>query len=252
MNVKEFINGFRKIDYTVDLPMEFNEMKIKLGKNIINSMKYIAEEVQSYPINNVRYGIRDFYCEKADPSFISQIKELKRPIYLVKHICKEVKSVDLIENNAINTVISLGLDGNAWKITVKSFFVSNCFTHEFDCDFTDFCINITDAFLKDININTMLDKNYFVDLSNYHLRTKDIISRKYFTGYIRTCGDQDDFTHTHINDILDTNSYESFKDSIVEESSTSETDFNSFITDNSLVVDVIRKTPIRIPDFLNK
>lgn len=243
--IKCFINGFRKIKYEVPLAEEFSEMKLKFGNKSLHTIASIERRSNYYPIHNVRFGIKDFTCERLDPSYSTYLESINHPIYLMKSIGKEYNYVNLMENVVENTVISMGLDKNPWKITVKSYYVCNCFTHNFDDEFTDFCNQLSDAFLSDININAMmLNDDFNIDLFSDYNKSRGEISKRHFSGYVKSYGDLDLIEDIKVEDILDPTSYESPDESIVEESINQAVDFNKFIENDSLIFDVIRKYPI--------
>ena len=240
MDLKKFINGFRKINYEFPLIEDFSHMPKILSEESSKLIEYITHEISMYPIENVSYGVSDFKVERLSDKYLEKLYEGNKPIYLFKDIAKNYKSMDLMENNVLSVVISLGLDNHPYKFEVKSFFTCNCYTTSFNDEFSDFCVFLADVFLKNHNINGMIKRGFEIDIKDKYLKDESLISRKHFEGCIKTLGDNNFFKEFDVNEIVDVNDYET-DDSIIEKS-IADIPFSKYINENTLLVDVVRKT----------
>lgn len=242
--IKKFINGFRKLPVNMDKTLATKDTcsytisessRLKLNDEIKKILNLHA-------FDNISYGVKSFTCERVTYSdYNYKLDAINRPMYFIKHVNKEFNFNHLIENDVLCTVISRALDGKCYKFEIQTYFTYTSSIHEFDDLISQICAMIADTFVSDNNINKIIDDDFKINFTENDERSKYLLNRRYFTGYVKTYTDFADYHEVDVNKILDPIDYEPFEESVIEDSLNEPIDFNEFLEKETLFVDVVRK-----------
>lgn len=233
---KDFINGFRKIEYDYPLPDHFDKDTFMYDDNMYKAISDIEDEVSNFPIRNPTYGILDFKAILLNDRYKRKVETSKKGyLSFYKQSYQKYSYSHLIENDCLITIIFKALDNKIWKFTVKTYFTYYSYTNTYDFDILNLEIRLANAFLKDIHIENILDKDMNIDLDD--LIDTDKISYRDFIGYIKTYGDYDYFKNYGIKDIIDTDNNEDMINLSYDETESEE----DYLKDNAITTEVVRR-----------
>ena len=231
MSFKDFINGFRKIEYTYELPDSFDKMKIHLGKNMMKAVGEVSEDAFNFPLTDVKFGIRDFrFAKYNDGVYYTRIQTIDKPILLLKTSDRFYNIDNLNEFNANIACITLGLDYKVWRFDIDAYFTGRGAGEVYREKIYNDLIKLCYAFIEDQKINSITrSARYMMKFESIEDFCGKTTSRT-FTGSVNTYTDKKYAETYGLNDIVDILE----PDSIIEDS-LNEDHFDNYVYDDSLL-----------------
>ena len=233
MSFKDFINGFRKIEYTYELPDSFDQMRIRLGKQMMKVLTEISEDAFNFPLTDVKFGIRDFRFSKFnDGVYYTRIQTIDKPILLLKTSDRSYNIDNLNEYNVSIACITLGLDYKVWRFDIEAYFTGRGAGGVYKENIYNDLIKLCHAFIEDQLINSI------VRSTRYTMKFESIddfcgkTTTRTYTGSVSTYTDKKYAETYGLNDIIDILE----PDSIIEDS-LNEDNFDDFIYDESILAE---------------
>lgn len=234
MKIRDFINGFRKIEHPVLLQEEpdFSKLSADTIKRLLSLMKYL-------PITDVSFGLTDVSITKESNLTMllkREILKLNKSKSFTKIYCEYYRYAHKKEIQVLNTVFCLGVDDNIWKFEFKSYFTcKSTIVASFDENIVNFLIQMSNDYIKmnDGFSNMLTTKCVIEEYQNY-----DLLKSSHFDGYVKTYGDDSIFRKCAISDILPEEKTEVhiIRDSIA--SDTGKT-LNEVLDNDSMIIDII-------------
>lgn len=148
--LKKWINGFRKIEYRVDLQTKFDPNK--LDRSIIDSiLQFMIRSLDNLSLKNFSFGIRDFLALKVEDN-------KSRAIILETRKCISNMKITRIQNGdseellALITLITIGIDDCLWELNYK---VGIEYNGTYNEKILEYLIDYTNGIIECMGTNAM-------------------------------------------------------------------------------------------------
>lgn len=228
--IKNWFNGFRKLNYDVPLVTE-PEVPCLPIKEIVD----IEKMINNLPIYKVKFGLINYTIEKVQNGPIKrEIINTMKPVTFTKVSCEYFRSEKQREIRVTDSIYSIGIDQELWRIDISTFLMCLNHTSDFDDQLIEMCEMYANGVIRVLG----LDNIFVQKISIRNFKESDILHKKCFEGYIRTFGDENKFQNYALDEICpipDTNEATTIQNAVHRD------DLNSFIRDNSMIVEVVRK-----------
>jgi hypothetical protein len=176
MKLKDFINGFRKLEYKVELATEVKPFvdSVAVAK-LMNTLRHI-------PFYDIEFGIDEYKVEKEDNPTIGQLlwgNVTSECESFTKISCREIPYQNLRNFYVKNILYVIGIDNNIWKITVSAHIGGRVYTPDFDSYIVDTLIIYCNNYLEATNIKCILKTDCHIKF----LQDKSKQYKKHILGY---------------------------------------------------------------------
>lgn len=246
MKIKDFIKGFFKKEYKVELrdkPIDISSYDIMVKMKL--PFAFITNTLGYYPISDITYGIRDYGITKVENISI------KNNILKEKGMYKSFTKVSNVfyegahrkEINVKHIVFFMGLDNEIWKFECNPYFIYTAWNNKFDNEIIELCGVLSNGLLDALEINVMVKGEINVD-SIYDLSN---MQSRHFEGSIKTYGDIENYSIYNLSTELPDN--ENIDSLIINGTIENENKLSDYIKDESLIVDILRKEGISMPVY---
>lgn len=208
--IKEFINGFRKINYEVELAKKPSQFLLP-----ISSIESIAKAADNLPVLNLNFRILDVDIHMGSPLYYMAENRGKKVFkkrrekvrtsdlhkaadddknktdYFVKLSKTKYskKSIRHTEYVVESTAVFRAVDNNMWTFTASVLITCGTFNDVFDDKITDIGIAVANGLITTMGINKMSWKSFGILIPNiFSIREKN---STYTEGLVRTyetCG----------------------------------------------------------------
>lgn len=182
--LKEFFEGFKLKDYTVELAREPVKQFLT-----VSSVKEILKLSESLLLSHIRFGISDYHFEKVDEPIIEEAirrEETSKSFTKVRsetHPYTYQKEIHVSSN-----IFMILIDQKLWKLSIDAYLICETpYIEDHEAVLTNYLVRYINALLSDTNFikPVSLYNNRIEYLVDYQL----LRSRR-FTGYVKTYGDQ--------------------------------------------------------------
>lgn len=238
--IKKFIKGFFKVEYKVELQDGPKDLDYIIHWQMKDTIASITRVLSFYPINNVKFGLKNYSIEKIDNEYLTPIVEKLGCKSFTKMSSVFYKTTHTRETNLKHQAYCVGIDHNVWKFEFNTFFIYNSWNTNYgeaEEKILDLSVAYIDKFIEVMNLdNMLLKRELWVDpVANL----PNVINRN-FEGVIKTYGSLSNYNLfsevTKLPEDESIDDYITFETVGIDEKSEIES-----IHDKSLLVDVIRK-----------
>jgi hypothetical protein len=178
MKLKDFINGFRKIEYRVELADKIKPFVDSVAvAELMNTLQHI-------PFYDIKFSIDDYKVEKLENFTIStysynEMKKTGECESFTKISCREIPNQNLRDFYVKNILFVMGIDGFIWKITVAGHIGGRVYTRDFDSYIVNSFITYCNNYLKATHIDCILKTDCMIKF----LEEKSKLYKRYALGY---------------------------------------------------------------------
>lgn len=186
-NMKDFINGFKLMDYAVPLA----EAPVKQFLST-ESIKEILRLSGSLLLSNIKFGIKEYHFEKVHNDLLYKIlKETNASKSFTKVYVETFPTTYQKEFHLNTNIFLILIDNEMWKLSIETYLI--CETpnlEKYDQLLINFLIDHINFTLKETDIIrpvVLNDFNVEIDL----LIDYQLLKSKKFNGYVKTFGDEE-------------------------------------------------------------
>ena len=160
--IKEFFNGFRKIDYDVDLEGKPGYFKIPM-----RTIQKVVAESEKIPVMNLRFKILDIDIRKNQYQYYGIIRhdfQTKacdyNPEYFIKVSKTRYRKHDLRHTEFVIDCIANfnAVDGEIWTLDIAIMITCGTFNSVFDDQIAGIAITIANGIVSSMKLDNMLNK----------------------------------------------------------------------------------------------
>ena len=184
--IKDFLNGFHKLEYDVELPGKPDQVLVP-----VDCLAEVARAAESIPVLNLNFKILDVTISKSDESPYSPARLSKnegKTDYFVKlskmlYSRKAIKHTEFTVNCISNF---LAIDNQWWTIYVQVLLSCGTFNTVFDDAIADIALMLANGIVTSMKINDIMVKSKSTPVIFPHVN--DILDREsvYTEGYVKT------------------------------------------------------------------
>ena len=153
MKLKDFINGFRKIEYKVELADKIKPFVDSIAvAELLNTLQHI-------PFYDIKFSIDEYKVEKLEDytvGMMSTLQNTEECESFTKISCREIPYQNLRNFYVKNILFVMGIDSCIWKITVSGHIGGRVYTSDFDSYIVNSFITYCNNYLKATNIECVL------------------------------------------------------------------------------------------------
>lgn len=234
----EWISGFRKKDYDVQLATEANLSIINLDvmDSIFESM---SRAISNFTCRSASFAINDFKATKITDNPMLRY-DLSKKKDSISHIKVSRCGLDFSERREIvvsTSIFSLGLDGNIWRFDIKASTFYTSLINDIEPKVIDVLIEYINGFIESMQISKMCVYDVHVDdVSNYNS-----VYAEMYSGWVKSfCNDSEyqNFMMSTVQNMV------TEADTLVN--AVTDEDVIDAIENDSMIVDVIRRKDLRL------
>ena len=179
--IKDFINGFRKLSYTVELAKKPSQFKLPM--ETINDAARLAATI---PTVNMKFHLLEVNIKKRSLLYINDVYGIiSSPMenQFVK-ISKTKYGKDLYQTEYVVdcTKIVNFLDGKIWEINIKVLITCGTFNDIYDLHIANVAMDIANGIIKSLELENIVENPAVLPF--YHLTWMNNVSKKYTEGVV--------------------------------------------------------------------
>ena len=179
--IKDFINGFRKLDYTFELAKKSSQLKLPM--ETINNAAKTAEVI---PTVNMKFHLLEVNIKKRSLSYINDVYGIiSSPLenQFVK-ISKTKYGKDLYQTEYVVDCTKLVnfLDEKIWEINVKVLITCGTFNDIYDLHIANVGMDIANGIIKSLELENIIENSNLLHF--VHLDWMDNVSKKHTEGTV--------------------------------------------------------------------
>lgn len=233
--MKRFLNwlkGFRKKEYTVDLPTEadLTHVDLKDMDTVFVSISRILSNIRCF---DASFILNDFKAKKVSSMDLwKRLQSIKKPISHLKVSRTGVVYSDKKEICVIATVFCLGLDSKVWKFEFNMTSIYSSIRNDIETDIVNLIVEYLNGYIELMGLRKMCFHGMWIDDVNHY----DSVNQTTYNITMKSFCQGEDYQSYADN--MDTDMKEK-SDYIM--TTIDHKDMENEIHDKSLIVDVIRK-----------
>ena len=179
--IKDFINGFRKLDYTFELAKKPSQFKLPM--ETINDAAKTAEVI---PTVNMKFHLLEVNIKKRSLSYINDVYGIiSSPLenQFVK-ISKTKYGKDLYQTEYVVDCTKLVnfLDEKIWEINIKVLITCGTFNDIYDLHIANVGIDIANGIIRSLELENIIENSNLLHF--VHLDWMDNVSKKHTEGTV--------------------------------------------------------------------